>query len=111
MFPAESRPPDKLTYFDDARKYETGTIAYSLFDAWTAGLELILEIGIENIYSIALENTDLLIAGLHEKGYQIVTTTKNWEEATAIVHFNTASYDTTKALYEKLINECILLTL
>ena len=110
MFAAESQH-DKLAYFDDARKYETGTIAYSLFDAWTAGLELLLEIGIENIYNKALENTDLLIAGLHKKGYQIVTPIKNREERTAIVHFNTASYDTTKALYEKLINERILLTL
>lgn len=110
MFAAESQH-DKLTYFDDARKFETGTIAYALFDAWNAGLELLLDIDIKNIYEKALENTDLLIDGLKEKGYQIITPTKNREERSAIVHFTTGSYETTKALYEKLIAERVLVTL
>lgn len=110
MFAAESQH-DKLVYFDDIRKFETGTMAYSLFDAWTAGLELLQDIGIDNIYSKALENTDMLIAGLHEKGYQIVSPTKNREERSAIVHFTTASNQTTKALFEKLLAERVLVTL
>lgn len=110
MFAAESHF-DKLSFFQDSRKFETGTIAYSLFDAWSAGLELLLEIGVEHIYAKALENTDLLIAGLHEKGYQIATPTKNRAERTAIVHFNAGGIETTKALYQKLINERILVTL
>ena len=28
-----------LSFYKDSRKFETGTIAYALFDAWTAGLE------------------------------------------------------------------------
>lgn len=102
---------DKLSYFEDSRKFETGTIAYSLFNAWSAGLELLLKIGIKNIYEKALENTDLLIEGLHEKGYQIVTPTKKREERTAIVLFNTGSFETTNALYEKLTNEKVVVTL
>ncbi|MDD7914475.1 aminotransferase class V-fold PLP-dependent enzyme [Polaribacter ponticola] len=66
MYAAE-KTYDKLTFFEDSRKFETGTIAYALFDAWSAGLELILKIGIENIYLKALENTDLLIKGLLKK--------------------------------------------
>ena len=102
---------DELSYYDDSRKFETGTIAYSLFDAWSAGLELLLDVGIKDIYEKALENTDLLIDGLHEKGYQIVTPTKNQEERTAIVHFNAGSFETTKTLYQKLIDERVLVTL
>ena len=102
---------DDFSQYDDSRKFETGTIAYSLFDAWSAGLELLLEIGVKNIYEKALENTDFLIDGLTQKGYQIITPTKKREERTAIVHFTTTSIETTRALYEKLINERVLVTL
>jgi len=110
MFAAENQY-DKLSYYNDSRKFETGTIAYPLFSAWSAGLELLLDIGIKNIYDKALENTDLLIYGLLEKGYQIITPTKKREERTAILHFTTASIETTKALYEKLTDNRVLVTL
>ncbi|HCX99133.1 MAG TPA: aminotransferase, partial [Bacteroidales bacterium] len=110
MFAADNQF-DKLSYYDDSRKFETGTIAYSLFDAWSAGLELLLDVGIKNVYEKNLKTTDLLIDGLHEKGYQIVTPTKNREERTAIVHFNTGTFETTKMLYKKLKEERVLVTL
>lgn len=110
MFAAENIY-DKLSYHSDSRKFETGTIAYSLFDAWSAGLELLLEIGIQNIYEKAIENTDQIIEGLQKLGYPIVTPIKNRKERTAIVHFNTGSPETTKILYEKLTKENILVTL
>jgi selenocysteine lyase/cysteine desulfurase len=110
MYAAEKRY-DELSFHEDSRKFETGTIAYSLFHAWSAGLELLLDVGVENVYKQALENTDLLIDGLEEKGYHLVTPTRKREERTAIVHFNTGSFDTTKALYEKLKAHNVLLTL
>ncbi len=110
MFAAENQY-DRLSYYEDSRKFETGTIAYPLFNAWSAGLELLLEIGIKNIYDKALENTDILIDGLREKGYQIITPTKNREERTAIVHFTTASFEPTKKLYERLTDKRVLVTL
>ncbi len=102
---------NKLSFHNDSRKFETGTIAYPLFNAWSAGLELLLDIGIKNIYEKALENTDIIIEGLQKKGYQIVSPIKNRHERTAIVHFNLGSYETTKILYEKLINKLVLVTL
>lgn len=102
---------DDLRLYEDARKFETGTIAYSLFNAWTAGLELLLEIGVENIYQRALENTDLLIEGLRQKGYHIITPTRERAERTAIVHFNTGALRTTQALFEKLKERNVLVTL
>ena len=75
------------------------------------GLNLLLEVGINNIYKKALENTDLLIDGLDKKGYQIVTPTKIREERTAIVHFNTGFLDKTKILYDKLKSQKVLITL
>lgn len=110
MYAAEAQY-DKLTFYNDARKFETGTLAYALFYAWSAGLELLLEIGINNIYEKAIENTDLLIRGLEEKGYAIITPTRNREERTAIVHFTTDSIVTTKTLFEKLKANKVLVTL
>lgn len=102
---------DTISLHNDSRKFETGTIAYSLFNAWSAGLKLIIDIGVNTIYEKALENTDILIDGLREKGYEIVTPTKIREERTAIVHFKTGAFETTKKLYEKLKAEHVLVTL
>ena len=110
MYAAVNRV-DELCYFDDSRKFETGTITYSLFNAWSAGLELLLDVGVHNIYAAVLEHTDLLIDGLREKGYELVTPIKNREERTAIVYFNAGSLEKTKRLYEKLTANKILVTL
>ncbi len=108
---AAKRDYDKLTLFKDARKFETGTIAYSLFAAWSEGLKLILKIGVENIYKKALENTDLIIEELHKKEYKIITPIKKRDERTAIIHFNTGSLETTKTLFKKLIKHKVIVTL
>lgn len=102
---------DKLAYHEDSRKFETGTLAYALFDGWCAGLQLVLDIGVQHIYEKALENTDYVLEGLQEKGYQIQTPIKNRAERSAIVLFNTGSFDSTKTLYEKLIQHKVLVTL
>lgn len=101
---------NELSIYSDSRKYETGTIAYSLFDAWSEGLELLINIGIDNIYKKTLNYTDILIEGLQKKGYNVVTPTKNREERTAILHFNTGSLETTKALYQKLYQKKVIVT-
>lgn len=110
MFAAEHLH-DKLIYHNDSRKFETGTIAYSLFNAWNAGLELLLKIGIENIYEHNLLLTGILIDGLQKEGYQLMTPTESIVERTAIVHFNTGSEKTTKELYDKLKRNRFLVTL
>lgn len=66
---AEDNHSYELKYYEDARRYETGSITYSLFHGWTAGLELLQEIGIDNIYKRILLLTDRIIAGLLAKEY------------------------------------------
>jgi cysteine desulfurase/selenocysteine lyase len=102
---------DTLTYYEDARKFETGTLAYSLFTAWSAGLELLLHIGVHNIYKKALEHTDLLIEGLLRKDYTIATPIKMRVERTAILHFRSSSFEKTKVLFEKLRVHKVIVTL
>ena len=102
---------DKLSCYEDARKFETGTLAYSLFTAWSAGLELLLSIGIDTVYKKALENTALIINGLLKNNYNIVTPIKNDQERSAVVHFYASSFEKTNALFSKLKAHKVLVTL
>ena len=102
---------DELSYHEDARKFETGTLAYSLFTAWSKGLELLLHIGVHTIYEKALEHTDLLIDGLLKKDYKIATPIKTRAERTAILHFKASSFEKTKALFSKLKVHKVIVTL
>ena len=110
MFAAEHNYK-QLSFHNDSRKFETGTIAYALFNAWTAGLQLLIDIGVETIYEKAMENTDLIIKGLQEKNYNIITPISKRGERSAIVHFNTSNFESTKILFEKLKEKKVLLTL
>lgn len=101
MFAAENLP-DQLNYFDDARRYETGSIAYSLFYAWQAGLDLLLELGVEAIHRRVLDLTDQLIAGLKEKNIQILSPIDSIYERSAILTFTLGSPEANEALYHKL---------
>ncbi|HZK09990.1 MAG TPA: aminotransferase class V-fold PLP-dependent enzyme [Clostridia bacterium] len=101
----------ELTYHPDARRFETGSIAYSLFYAWTAGLELLMDIGVENIHKKILLLTDLIISGLEEKDIEIITPVEHISERSAIILFTLGSLEKNKALYEKLLAENIILTL
>jgi selenocysteine lyase/cysteine desulfurase len=96
---------------EDARKFETGTLAYPLFTAWSAGLELLLSIGVLAIYEKALENTDLMIHGLLKNNYNLATPIKNKQGRSAIVHFYASSFEKTKALFSKLKAHKVMVTL
>ncbi len=108
---AAKKQYNELSVLNDSRKYETGTIAYSLFDAWSESLELLIDIGVDSIYETTLNYTDLLIEGLQKKGYHIITPTKIREERTAILLFNTGSLENTKALFKKLKQKKVIVTL
>lgn len=110
MFAADNFSKE-LDYYGDARRFETGSIAYSLFHAWTAGLELVLEVGVDNIYKRVLLLTDRIIAGLQQREIEIVTPIDHISERSAILMFTMGSPDANKALYEKLLSKNIVVTL
>ena len=92
----------ELNFFPDARRYETGTMAYSLFHAWIAGLELLKEVGVANIHARVLELTDRIIAGLRDSNIEIVSPVDNASERSAIIAFTMGSETANNALQEKL---------
>ena len=91
-----------LHYHSDARRYETGTLAYSLFHAWTAGLEILGEVGVSTIHQRVLQLTDEILAGLRARGIQVVSPVESVEERSAIVSFTLGSEQANKDLHERL---------
>ena len=110
MFSAE-HSFNKLDFHDDARRYETGTVAYALMHGWAAGLELITELGIENIAARNLELTDRIIAGLKDTKHQIRTPTDTPKERSAIVAFTAGSEDANKVIFDRLAKADVQLSL
>lgn len=108
MFAAEDSY-DTLTYHNDSRKYETGSIAYSLFNAWIAGLDIVLNIGIKTIYDEVLKLTDQLIKGLQNRQINIVSSIENRKERSAILFFTLGDEETNAKLQETLQKKNIIL--
>jgi selenocysteine lyase/cysteine desulfurase len=92
----------ELNYHTDARRYETGTIAYSLFHAWISGLDLLKEVGVADIHARVLELTDRIIAGLRSKYIEIVSPVEELSERSAIISFTMGSETADRAVYDKL---------
>lgn len=110
MFAAEDNTRE-LHYFHDARRYETGSIAYSLFHAWTAGLEILKEVGIEQIHARVLELTDRIIAGLRARKMAILSPVDQPQERSAIISFSVGSSAENKAVSERLVAQGIVVAL
>ena len=110
MFSAENNSRE-LHYLPDARCYETGTIAYSLFHAWTAGLEILQEIGVSNIHTHVLGLTDRIIAGMRSKNIEIVTPVEKISERSAIISFQMGSETANNDCYKKLRDNNVLVAL
>ena len=100
MFAAEHRFTE-LNFHDDARRYETGTIAYALLHGWAAGLQLLTEIGIENIAARNFHLTDRLIAGLKNTKHRVLSPVETQQERSAILAFTTGSNATNQTLFKK----------
>jgi selenocysteine lyase/cysteine desulfurase len=101
----------ELHYLEDARRYETGSFASSLFYAWTAGLDLLKEVGIKNIYARVLELTGRIIAGLRAKKIEIVSPVEKADERSAIISFTLGSEEANKALFDRLAAQNMIVAL
>ena len=63
----------ELTFADDARRLETGTWAMACHYAGLAGLELVLEVGVENIQERLRDLTDRILERCAEAGVRTFT--------------------------------------
>jgi selenocysteine lyase/cysteine desulfurase len=101
----------EIQWMPDARRYETGSLAYSLFHAWTAGLEMVLELGVPAIHERVLALTAHLIDGLAGKGMSIVSPVATPRERSAIVSFTAGSAERNQALTARLAEHHVAISL
>lgn len=95
-------PLGAFTLHPDAGRYMTGCMPFSLLHGWTAGLEMLLEAGVERIEAQIRSLTDRLIAGLEGKGIQIASPVGSPAERSGIISFTLGSPEANEALVKRL---------
>lgn len=110
MFAAEDNTRE-LAFYPDARRYETGSLAYSLFYAWTAGLELLKEAGIDRVHERVMTLTDRAIQGLANGKVALTSPIGCRKERSAILTFTASTQVENQALVEKLKAENVIISL
>jgi selenocysteine lyase/cysteine desulfurase len=93
---------EQLVYRPDARRYEAGSANLLGLVGLNAAMELLLEIGVENIAARLLHLRGLLVAALREKGWTVLQADAPAQHASGIVSFYRADADL-PALQKKLM--------
>jgi selenocysteine lyase/cysteine desulfurase len=101
---------EQIVFRAGAQKYEAGTHNLLGLVGLVAALELILELGVENIARELLRKRALLIAGLQAKGHRVLHADVPPEAASAIVSFQPAAADPA-VLHQKLLDARIITSL
>ena len=91
----------EMIFRPDARRYEAGSLNLLGLVGLTAAMELILEIGVENIAAELLRKRALLVPALKRKGCAVLNTEADSSNASGIVTFCRDGTDMA-ALCEKL---------
>jgi selenocysteine lyase/cysteine desulfurase len=84
---------DQLVHPPDARRYEAGSANLIGLAGLQAAMELLLEVGIENIAAELLRKRTWLIPALQAKGYTVLHADAPPENASAIVTFHRPGTD------------------
>jgi len=92
---------DLLVFRADARRYEAGSQNLLGLLGLSAALELVLEIGIENIAAELLRKRALLVPALKNRAYTVLNAEAPLAQASGIVTFYRDGADMA-ALYQKL---------
>ncbi len=92
---------DRLVYPLDARRYEPGSANLVGLVGLRAAIELLLEIGIDNIAAELLRKRTWLVPALQAKGYRVLHPEAPPESASGIVTFHRPDADL-PALHQKL---------
>jgi selenocysteine lyase/cysteine desulfurase len=101
---------EELTYRADARRYEPGTANLGALIGLDAALDLLSEIGIENIAAELLRKRAWVSAALKEKSYQILQADSPPERQGAMISFFKPGEDL-PALHAKLLEQQIFTSL
>lgn len=78
---------EQISFRNDARKYEAGTHNLLGLVGLMAGIELLLEVGIENIAAELLRKRSWVVPELQRKGYAVLNANAAPENASGIMSF------------------------
>lgn len=106
---AASSSDENLVFHQDARKYETGSLAYSQFYGWLEGLKLLESIGINEIYSRILHITDLIIDGLQQRNIPIYSPIKKRADRSAILFCSFGNHERNESIANQLEDKGIII--
>ncbi len=84
---------EQLVYLTDARRYEAGTANLAGLVGLASCLELILEIGVDNIAAELLRKRALLLPALREQGWNVLQAEAPAANASAILSFDKPGAD------------------
>lgn len=101
---------EQLAMRTGAHKYEAGTYNLLGLVGLVAGMELILEIGVENIASELLRKRALLVPALQAKGFTVLNAADGPATASGIVTFSKAGVDMGK-IHQRLLDHQIFTSL
>jgi len=101
---------EELTFYSGARRYEAGTHNLLGLVGLKAAMELLLEIGLNNISTELQRKRTWLVPTLQEKGYSVLQANAPEPSASGIVTFHRPGSDI-PALYERLEGANIITSL
>lgn len=99
----------EVAFHDDARQYEGGSIAYSLFHGWCAGLRVLRELGVRAIFERNVRLTGRLLEGLAAKPHvRLMTPVADAGARSQIVAVTLGSAEANRELCERLLAEGVV---
>jgi selenocysteine lyase/cysteine desulfurase len=101
---------EQIEFRSGPARFEAGTYNLLGLVGLKAAMELLLEIGIENIARELLRKRAQLIPALHEKGYTVLQADAPAQNASAIISFHRPETDMA-ALHQKLLDNRIVTSL
>jgi cysteine desulfurase/selenocysteine lyase len=101
---------EQITFFPGARRYEAGSENFLGLMALHAGMELLLNIGIDNIAAELLRKRAWVVPALQQKGYTVVQADAPPENASAIMSFHREGTDLAE-LHQRLESSGIITSL
>jgi selenocysteine lyase/cysteine desulfurase len=102
---------EEIVFRRDAYRYEAGTANLLGIVGLHAAMEMLLEIGIENISKELLRKRALLASGLQAKGYSILGAKNGPESASGIISFFKPGDSGLPELHQKLLDAEIITSL
>ena len=101
---------EEIAYRSGAKKFEAGTHNLLGLVGLNAAMQMLLEVGVDNIARELLRKRAWLIPSLQAKGYTVLNATAPMENATGIVTFFKPGADLT-TLHQKLLDANIVTSL